>query len=248
MKFHTNIYAAVLLLFILSTACNKGLDGYQNAPGIYFFERVDGVIASRITSKSFSFVLYDNSKVSDTQRIKAKIMGLPVATDRSFMAAVDTGTKAVAGTEYKILPGVIKANEIIGYLPVVIYRTPDLKTVTKVLNLKIVDGGDFKAGVTEDARIQLNWTDNLVMPANWNTLPGLKTYFGVYSIVKYKFIIDVLGRSDFPIQTNNTLLPGQLTNANMLDLKAILKDALVVYNNTHSPVLTDETGQIVTFP
>lgn len=242
------MYRSIILgVALLATACNKPIDSYSGDSRIYFFERTEGTVVARLTSKSFSFVLMDNSVTEDTIFVKTKIMGLATASDRSFSAVADTGGNAAAA-DYKILPGVVKANTIFGSLPVVVYRKPELKTTIKVLNLKIADGGDFKAGVIDDAKFQLNWTDNLIKPDNWETTPGLKTYFGTYSAVKYRFIIDVLGRDQFPIQTGRDLLPGQLTHYNMLDLKAILKDALVAYNNTHTPAMTDEFGQLVTFP
>ncbi|MDO7744939.1 MAG: hypothetical protein MUP99_14245, partial [Pedobacter sp.] len=65
--------------------------------------------------------------------------------------------------------------------------------------------------------------------------------------VKYQFIIATLGRSSFPIQIS-TYDPLLLTNNQMLDFKAQLKDALVIYNGSHTKALTDEFGLAVTFP
>lgn len=247
MKYTKLLYIALPAILAV-IACNKELGGYADEPRVYFWERTATAYPVRAENKSFSFVLLPATVTEDTMMVAAKIMGLPAKADRNFRAAVDTGSTAKEGTDYKILPGVIPADSILGYLPVVVYRKPELKTVTQKLNLKIVDGGDFKAGVSEEAKIQLLWNDNLIKPANWDTRPGLVTYFGVYSVVKYRFIIDVLGMSEFPLQTSNVYIPGQLSNPNMLDKKAILKDALVVYNSTHTPVLTDENGLVVTFP
>ncbi|UYQ95485.1 DUF4843 domain-containing protein [Chitinophaga horti] len=239
---------AMLPAVLAVSACNKDVDSYSNDPRVYFFERTNSAIPVKVSGKSFTFVLMPATVTEDTLLVAAKIMGAAAKTDRSFAAAADTGSTATPTTDYKILPGVIKADSLTGYLPVVLYRREELKTVIKKLNLKIVDGGDFKAGATEEIRMQLLWNDNLIKPANWDTRPGLVTYFGAYSTVKYRFIIDVLGRSEFPLQTSNVFTPGMLTNAAMMDLKDQVRVALQAYNASHTPALTDENGQLVILP
>jgi hypothetical protein len=242
------LYTALLPVLLVMSACNKDISKYADEPRVYFYERITGTFSTKAEVKSFSFVLLPATVTQDTILVAAKIMGLTTKAERSFRAVADTGSAATVDTDYKILDGVIPADSLLGYLPVVVYRKPELKTITKKLNLKIVDGGDFKTGAVSEIRIQLLWNDNLIKPANWDTRPGLVTYFGVYSTVKYRFIIDVLGMSEFPIATSNVYVPGQLSHPNMLDKKAILKDALTLYNSTHTPVLTDENGLVVTFP
>lgn len=248
MKTHSLFIAVMALLFTLVSSCKKDLMSYENDPRVYFFEQDATVNKAPVYVKSFSFATEQASVAEYTVNIKVKIMGLAATNKRTFTAeAVTKGTNALVGTDYKFLPGTIDANQIEGILPVVLYRTADLKTVTKQLVLKVSDVGDFKGGTVEHNGFTLIWNDNLIKPDNWDTRPGLVTYFGVYSVVKYQFIINTLNRSAFPIQTS-TYDPNLLTNAQMLDLKVSLKTALVVYNNTHSTPLTDEFGVAVTFP
>jgi len=71
----------------------------------------------------------------------------------------------------------------------------------------------------------------------------LETYFGEPSLVKYQFIIDVLGISEFPTTGENKYEAGELYY-----FQDELRVALVKYNNEHKDKpLTDENGNKVSF-
>ncbi len=250
MKQHKKLVLLLVLLLSLATGCTKDILKYENDPRVYFNERftINATNSSAIYTRSFSFAPFPATVVDTTLYIKVKIQGLVAATNRTFGAeAIADGTTAITGTDYKLLPGTIKANESEGLLPVVLYRTPALKITMKQLKIRLADAYDFKSGTVENNVFTLMFNDDYIKPDNWDTAPGLKTYFGVFSVTKYKFIIQVLGRSDFQIQTTG-YDPLKFSNADLLDKKAILKAALADYNNTHTPPLTDEFGLAVTFP
>lgn len=250
MKLHKIILLSMVLLLSMILSCSKDIAPYDNDARAYFNERfiINATNNSQLLSKSFSFAPYAVRLQDTTVLLKVKIMGLATGADRTFGAeAVPTVTTAVAGTEYKLLPGTIKANQTEGLLPVVLYRAATLKTTLRQLTLKIADYGDFKGGTVENNIFTLFFNDDYIKPDNWDTAPGLKSYFGVFSVTKYKFIVAVLGRADFPIQTSG-YDPLKFSNADLLDKKAILQTALLAYNSSHTPVLTDETGLAVTFP
>ncbi|WP_316797721.1 DUF4843 domain-containing protein [Pedobacter frigidisoli] len=236
---------------ILFSSCEKEVDTYTNDPRLYFFERGTDLLQTRITSKSFSFVPLASSIVTDTIKIKVKTMGLATATDRVFRGAtIKQGTTAVEGTDYAFIDGKIKAGQVEGLLPVVLYRTAKIKSASLTLNLTIADSQDFKVGVVEDQAFTLNWSDDIVKPANWDGLISLTFYFGTYSKTKFRFIIDVTGIADFPLQQSGRvpLNPGEYSNSMMNDIKLRVKDALAAYNSSHATPLTDENGVLVTFP
>lgn len=246
-----SIIPVVLLLTGLLTSCEKGIDTYQNDPKLYFFERATDLTKTRITSKSFSFVALASSILKDTIEIKVKTMGLAADYDRVIRGAtVAAGTTAVEGVNYSFIDGSIKAGEVEGYLPVVLYRTADIKTKTIFLNLTIGETKDFKAGVVEDQNFTLSWSDDLVKPSNWDGLISLAFYFGDYSKAKYRFIIDVTGVTQFPLQQSGRLPlnPGEYSSIMMNDVKLRLKTELAAYNASHTTPLTDENGIPVTFP
>jgi len=246
MKTNLNKHIALLLTFLVSLmGCKKDIEGYENDPRVYFYERTQDGFSTRVGIKTLSFLMKPAEVKEDTIKVIAKIMGLKAGYDRTFLAIPDTGSNANT-TDYKILPGIIKAGEVIGYLPVVVQRTAEIKQMVKVLNVMIVDGADFKAGISDqqDVKMSLSWTDGLIKPVNWDT--ALKTYFGDYSTIKYQFIIDVLGRTEFPVLAYGVpFVQGvTLTPYEMQDKQAILKAALLEYNLNHSTPLSDEFGPI----
>ena len=239
----------ILGIATLFASCEKGIDNYENDPRIYFFERQNDLVSTRITSKSFSFLTSPSTVRRDTFLIKVKIMGLPGDNERVVRGeAVADGSTAVAGQHYEFIDGTIKAGAITGYLPVVLLRSADIKTQTVKLNLRIAETKDFKPGVTEDNFFSLTWNDSLIKPSNWDT--ALFFFFGTYSETKFRFVIDVTGLAEFNLQASARvpLKPGELSNAAMLDMKLHLKELLLQYNNTHTTPMTDENGQLVTFP
>jgi hypothetical protein len=117
-------------------------------------------------------------------------------------------------------------------------RTEDLTTNTVSLCFKVVETNDFKAGVIEQNHFCIKWNDTLSKPKNWDT--ELLEFFGEYSLVKYRFIIDTIGFGEFSAKTMSW---SELTN-----YKIIMKTALDEYNDAHPGApLKDENGQLVTF-
>ncbi|WP_207534533.1 DUF4843 domain-containing protein [Desertivirga arenae] len=244
-----NILVTIVSVISLC-ACNKEVMTYENDPRVYFFERANDLVKTRLTFKSYSFLLLPSTVLQDTLKIKIKTMGLPATRDRIVRGeAISEGTTAVEGTHYRFIDGFVRAGQTEGTLNVLLLRTADIKSKTASLNLRIAETADFKPGVVEDNFFTVSWSDNLVKPSNWDAFIGLSTYFGAYSNVKYRFIIDVLGVANFPLQQSARvpLQPGEYSGAMMLDLKFRLKAALASYNATNPP-LTDENGTAVTFP
>lgn len=251
MKTVNNITGLLVLLLFFLTACEKDISSYNNDPRVYFFERNTDLTQSRITFKSFSFLKLPAEVTKDTFLIRVKIMGDAAPYDRIVRGqAIPDSTTAQAGKHYDFIDGIIPADSIFGYLPVVLYRTADIADSSVTLNLAIAPTKDFKPGVTEDDVFTLSWSDNVVKPSNWDGFISLSAYFGTYSTVKYRFIIATTGIEQFPLQQSGRVPPkdGEFTAAAMSDIKAMLKDALKAYNNSHDPDLTDEFGQLVTFP
>lgn len=247
-----NIKLAILLLFVLgSVSCEKDIAAYNDSPRVYFYERSFGTTETRVTYKSFSFLQLPLDVTLDTFLVKVKIMGNTSAADRIVRGrTIAAGTTAVEGTHYAFIDGIVPADSIYGYIPVVLHRTADIRDTSVTLNLGIAATKDFAQGVREDSVFTITWSDNVVKPANWDAFVGLAYYFGAYTAAKWRFIISVTGVDNFPLQQSGRVppAPGEYTSAGMLDLNKLLRAALLEYNNTHDPDLTDANGQLVTFP
>lgn len=242
-----NNILAIILLTIGLYACKKEIKTSVVDARISFYELTDNKknTGLRVTSKAYTFAVFSDNLVEDTIGVRVRLIGEISPKDRTFYAESVPGlTTAIKDVHYKILPGILHANEYIGNLKVVVYRTIDLKKNTVRLGLKLSNMGDFKTGVVEERDFELSWTDGLIKPANWDLI---NVYFGTYSEVKYKFIISVLNRSNFPTVTT-TYQEGLLTNLQMLDYKNQVKDALNAYNKANAVPLTDEFKVVVSFP
>ena len=134
---HIIIFALLGLLF---TSCEKDISEYKNDPRVYFFERATDLTQSRITFRSFSFLLLPLQVTRDTFLVKVKIMGETAPYDRIVRGQrIDSGSTAKAGEHYEFIDGVVPADSITGYLPVVLYRTEDIKDSSVTLNLSIAE-------------------------------------------------------------------------------------------------------------
>jgi len=189
-----------------------------------------------------------DEQMKDTLYIKVKTMGRIFDYDRHPIAqTIAEGTTATEGVDYEFIPGLVAANQIEGYVAVVLHRTARLKNETVLLHLTIGESADFKGGVTEDDTFTLRWSDRLVQPDTW------PYYFGTYSDVKYQFIIDQLGIADYPHQLSPRIeaQPGEYSIADLQDMASRLRVLLREVNaeNAGKPgyPLRDDNGDLVVF-
>jgi hypothetical protein len=218
------------------------------------FQVVSGVEKLYFT-KSYSFAIQGSSVTEAIVPIPVKLMGGLADRDRTFRAvAVAENTTAVEGTHYRILDGVIKADEYEGYLPVEVYRTEDTKTEPVSLQLLLVDTDDLKAG-NGDAQMEqsadnvfsadnlikftLSWGDILMRPANW------PYYWGAYYANKYQFAIDVLGQTDWPTYSryDTDYIEGYYTTAQLQNLATQLNAAYQEYKLANGPIYNDDSAE-----
>jgi hypothetical protein len=179
-------------------------------------------------------------------------MGVASNTAREVkLTAVASGTTAIEGIHYELLPYTIPAGAYKADLPVVIKRIPDLKTKEFSLLLQVAESKDFKPGVPNSpvtggfagANLQylIKMNDFLTKPANWDS--RLATFFGSYSQVKYKFVIDITGISEFSYGFAGALI----AYGEMQYYQALCKRKLAEYVAANGP-LVDEFGVPVSFP
>lgn len=239
----------IVIVFAASIGCKKSeLTKFELEDMVYIYKEA---FNTKRDSALCSFAVKANSLMVDTVKIAVRIMGVAKNYDREVkLEAVDTATTAVAGVHYQFLPYVIKAGAYSADLPVVINRTPDMKTQGFTLTVKVVESKDFKPGVPNSAvagnfagasvRYFIRMNDFLTKPSNWDS--QLNTYFGAYSQVKFKFIIDVTGITEFAIGAAPLMSFGEITY-----YKAFVKSKLTDYVTANGPLM-DENGGVVTFP
>lgn len=206
------------------------------------------------TLKPYTFYYEDAAVKEDTVFFDIYAIGGTVGKDRSFsllQEQLPNTLNAVPGTHYVAFTDaraskhyVIKGGTVHTRVPVIVLRDPSLKTSTPVLKFKVVDDNNFKIGEANNLWRKILITDRLSQPLAWNA-SFTQYYFGKYSVVKHKFMIDVTGEKwdqDFInlVYADSGLL-GYYT--------AIIKTALIDYNQAHpGNPLRDEAGELVVIP
>ncbi|MCS3796840.1 DUF4843 domain-containing protein [Niastella sp. OAS944] len=241
------LYILIPALFVW-LACKKSeLTSYKQTDMIYVYKDFYNTNKDSVT---YSFAIKANSLITDTIKVPLRIMGNARDKDRRVAIQTVADNTTATSQQYTILPTIVKAGSFTTDIQVLVNRTPDMKTREVRILLEIAASTDFLPGVPNTTAttsraggatqylIKIN--DLLTKPSNWESL--LSAYFGAYSQVKYKFIIDVTGRTEFPITGQDMVSPSQF-----LFYKKLCREALENYNTTNGP-LTDEFGMIVTFP
>ncbi|MFT3843711.1 MAG: DUF4843 domain-containing protein [Lacibacter sp.] len=228
---HKNIISFTTTFFILviclvSSCKKKGLT-YDSPNSVYFTS----------DSTVYSFVEKASTVARDTVKVTVKLIGNKISTDREVAIIIDSST-AVEGTDFTVLtPTVVKKDSSYATLRISINRTASLKTNSKSIWFRLKNTSDFLIDSTSypHLRHKIRFTDKLEKPSWWNT------YFPMYnySDTRMQFYIDVFGSTKAPTTSTSTGVG--------LSLAAViyaLKDALNIYNATHSIPLSDEFGVI----
>ncbi|WP_316789129.1 DUF4843 domain-containing protein [Pedobacter frigoris] len=219
----------VFAVGLLLASCTKDDQKlFEEPTAIYNYNFPDSI--------EYTFATSPTTVESDTILINYRIIGNASPKDRIINLQVRDGATAKAGYHYKLGPAIVKANEFSASVPVYLYRKSGLKDSTVQVIFDIKDNEELKAGYPAKLRYKLTITDILKKPTNWDS--AWKTYFGEYSEVKFRFLLDVTGRTDwnsFPFPGDSRFLAGRARNA------------LLEYNQTHGPLI-DENGDEVFFP
>lgn len=206
------------------------------------------------TLKPYTFYYEDAAVKEDTVFFDIYAIGGTAKNDRPFtlqQEQLPNTLNAVPGTHYVAFTDtratkhyVIKAGTVHTRVPVIVLRDPSLKTSTPALKFKVVDDANFKIGEVSNIWRKVLITDRLSQPAAWDA-SVTQYYFGKYSVVKHKFMIDVTGEKwdqDFftVTKSDNGLLSYYI---------AVVKTALIDYNQGHpGNPLKDENGELVVIP
>ena len=228
----------ILLLAVIGmfTACENDKFYFQDDARV----RIEGPYewAVGTDSLTFSFAAYPSQVQEQGMEMKLYVMGEAAATDRTAKLAIDR-TLTTANDDQYVFPETVTIPAGKLETPfIVTLKRADLTSGTVSLYFRVVETNDFKVGVIEQNHFCIKWNDTLSKPKNWDT--ELFEFFGEYSLVKYRFIIDTIGFGEF---SATSMSWSELTN-----YKIIMKTALDEYNDAHpGEPLKDENGLLVTF-
>lgn len=236
-----NILGICLMLCAMATAfnaCSTDEDFfYQDEPRVRLVG--EKTWAAGTDSVNFSFVAFPSHYTEKEIFVDAQIMGDVASRDRQVNLAVDQTLTTATDDQYSVPASVvIPSGQTKGTFAVTLKRDASLQQKNVRLYLKVVESADFKPGVNEENHIVFIWTDVLSKPNNWSEL---EPFFGTYSNVKYRFMLEHL---DDEGELSATTMSWALLNS----LRIRFQNALNEYNAAHSGnPLTDEYGNLVTF-
>jgi len=186
------IISILLITFVITfVACSPVSPTMFDEPdAVYFNASAD--------SMAYTFAKYPN-RTTDTIKIPVNILGSPVATDREILVESLTGTdvNAKEGLHYKLLaPYKMPANKVSTFIPVVVYRTGDLDSISATIKLGLKENSNFKLGFTNKSSIKIK-TGYLQKPATWGEFggsqwAGYSLNMGTWTKTKYKVILESL--------------------------------------------------------
>lgn len=240
-------YIILVALVCFLFACKKeNVPFYSEKDGIAFY--TSNAVGS--DSTAYSFALNSTPKVRDTVYFDMRVVGKKADYARAITVVPGEGTTATLGTDF-LLPEVkLPAGQLELKYPIILLKTAAMATQSYTIMADVAVSNDFILGAVGELprssstvltttvnrrRVKVSVTDRLIQPIYWTSV---QTYFGVYSNVKLRFMIEVLGITDF--SSNAIGANGRLN----YPLK--LRQALLVYESANGPLL-DENGVRVTF-
>lgn len=137
----------------------------------------------------FSFAVYPAGTSEAPVSVIATIMGGVSSSDREFQLEIDPAKTTAMPAEYALPPSfIVKAGSATARIPVVLKRSTRIQSSSVKLALRVAANANFEAA--PKSTFSLVWTDELTKPANWDGSGAVGFYFGKYSKVKHRLIVD----------------------------------------------------------
>ncbi|HSC53403.1 MAG TPA: DUF4843 domain-containing protein [Phnomibacter sp.] len=185
------VYIITLVVVGLITSCDQDLPVlFSEQDGIYFSGTTD--------SLSYTFAKFPK-RTTDTLKLPVTVLGKASDVDRVItiekVSAPDAD--AIEGVHFKLLtPYTMPANKVSTTIPIVIYRTPDLDSLSRTFIVHVKANETFQEGI--DVKTQFKVKMGYIQkPPSWGEFGGIQwagysANFGTWTKTKYKLILDAL--------------------------------------------------------
>jgi hypothetical protein len=232
-------YLILFSMITLAIACRKdNVETYSSDNGIAFY-----LGQYEVDSLTYSFAFSLTQLEKDTVFLKMRIMGPTADHDRTVKVHAVGGSTARAGKDYLLPDFTVPAGAVTVKYPVVLLNSPEMLTQSFRLVLEMEPNKDFVQGATglevgsttSIKQFILNVSNQFVQPSYWSDVSNA---FGVFSVTKFKFMMQVTGLTDF---SYDAIGPDGYYN-----LPVTLATALAQYEDSNGPLI-DEKGNRVTF-
>jgi len=236
---NTRKYIFFVGLLFAMAACKK-----QNTILFEGAERVSFFIGEYdVDSTSYTFAFDPIKKERDTLFLKMRIQGRTQDRPRTIKVKPGLGTTAVLGEDFLMPEVLLPADSVTINYPLILINTPKMETQALRIVAEVAASEDFLPGgqgLTIGGTKAINsykiWVSNKPeRPLYWD---DVEYDFGSFSATRIRFMISVLGISDFSYDTIGAY--GTFT------YPVILRNALIKYEAANGPLI-DEFGERVTF-
>ena len=185
------VYTILFACMLPFIGCKEDVPTLFAEPdGIYFSTSADSV--------SYTFAKYPNRTI-DTLKLPVTVLGKAAGTDRTITIEKVTApdVNAIEGVHYKLLGAyTMPANKVSATIPVVIFRTPDMDSLTMTFVLRLTASENFQSGISSKTSLKIK-VGYLQKPPTWGEYTGTQwaghsTNLGTWTRTKYKLILDAL--------------------------------------------------------
>jgi hypothetical protein len=181
----------LILLAAMLPGCKEDVPTVFAEPdGIYFSAPADSI--------TYTFAKYPH-RVTDTLKIPVTVLGKAADKDRTITLEKLSGTdiNGTEGVHYKLLqPYTIPAGTVTTMLPVVIYRTGDMDSLSFTFKFQLKANENFVSGISTKTSLKIK-VGFLQKPPTWGDPTGIQwagysLNMGTWTKTKYKVVLDAL--------------------------------------------------------
>ncbi|MGQ7857119.1 DUF4843 domain-containing protein [Pedobacter sp. WC2501] len=239
------LYVTIVLLLF---SCKKEtVETYQGKDGVSFFAYTYQQLHTTAV-RSYSFAFQKTLKTRDTMYIPLRLTGKLSDKPRTVLLKTAEGTTATAGVDFELKEVTIPPGASTFNYPLILLNSAGMASNVYRIVLEPAETKDFTLGtlgqtpgineITEEnfRYLKIDVSSMYVRPAYWDILDE---DFGEFSAVKYKFMVKVLGITDFSLDS--------IGSDGLLNFPVTLRNALADYEAANGPLL-DENGQEISFP
>jgi hypothetical protein len=184
------IFSLILFAAILPGCKEDVPTVFAEPDGIYFSAPADSI--------TYTFAKYPH-RVTDTLKIPVTVLGKATDKDRTITLEKLSGTdiNGTEGVHYKLLqPYIIPAGKVTTMLPVVIYRTGDMDSLSFTFKFQLKANENFISGISTKTSLKIK-VGYLQKPPTWGDPTGIQwagysLNMGTWTKTKYKVVLDAL--------------------------------------------------------
>lgn len=239
----------VMMVFCLFSCKKEVVENYQGKDGVSFFAYTYQQLHTTAI-RSYSFAFQSTVKARDTMFIPLRLTGKLTDQPRTVLLKTAPGTTATAGIDFELKEVVIPPGVSLFNYPLILINSVGMASNIYKIVLEPAETKDFtlgtlgqtpftnsSLGTEENFRyLKVEVSNMFIKPAYW---ANIQSNFGEFSAGKYKFMVKVLGITDFSYDAIG--LDG------FLNYPVALRIAQINYEAINGPLL-DENGNRISFP